>query len=210
MSPSLLPAGEDQGHQWQDTEGNTAAIFAVMYNCTEAVKILSEIESIDWNIVGEDEDTALTWALDMDEENADILRILFGIPSLDINIDKLKDKRAYEKAVIAAKKYLDSLMDNSGDDYLMFALKTDLDKIAALLISHVDTNLDTVDDTGDTPLSFCLKHKKSALANELLRKGSNVSINNVEEKEENGAECPVKLKLIHLLPRSVTIQESRW
>ena len=158
----------DQRVDWNltDTEGDTAAIMAVANNCTEAVKILSEIRSIDWNIVGDVGHTALTRAVK--NGNAEIIKILFGIPSLEINIDKLREKKMYEKAGTAAKNILDSLMDNSGgDDYLMFALKTDLDKIAALLVSHVDTNL------------------------ELLRKGSNVR--NVEEKEETGAECPVKL-----------------
>ena len=118
-----------------DDFGGTAAMCAVYQNQVENVRILLTIPSINWNMRMNDNSSAVTIALE--GGNKEIINLVLSAGGLALDVDHMKSKNVFDKAVTACKEFVLGKMGDDGiDDEEMitsFALENDMVEIAKVL-----------------------------------------------------------------------------
>ena len=99
---------------YQTNKGWTAAICAVISNHVECVRILLTIPHLNWNLrtnenSGDPGRSALTIALE--NGNKEIINLVLSAKGLTLDIDHLKSKNVFEKAVAALQAFVPEKMD---------------------------------------------------------------------------------------------------
>ena len=112
------------------------------------IRVIQGIKCVDWNLRNKDDESALIWALN--GERKEIINLILSVPDLEIDIDHLKSKDVFEKAVEACKEYVSVMMDDTTDDafdeqnILSYALRNNMDSFARLLCRSIFTTLNCI------------------------------------------------------------------
>ena len=115
-----------------DKYGRNVTMLA-LDSSLEVLNRLTTIDTIDWNTRNSNGDSTLTLALASD--NSDIIRTVLSVSQIKYDVDHLKEKNVYDKAVAECQKYLAELYGDGGniDRLVSFALHTGMKDMAELL-----------------------------------------------------------------------------
>ena len=155
--PSLeLVTGIDS-IDWNITNciGRTPLLIAVELSDIRSLELLRQVPSINWNYINKYQsayekcdDSAVTLALNQTSEEC--FQYLLTVPEVKVDIEHLKNRGLFRKAVVRCKEFVskDMINNDSGPDinatqvyqYLIFALKRNMtSSVVSLLVSDIST-----------------------------------------------------------------------
>ena len=109
----------------------------------KCVKILADVDGVDWNAEMSIGDTPIMWCLKNSKK--DIFKVLADCPRVDLNVK-----------------------DTAGDTPAMWALKSDQFEMFNILVDYPRTDLDLKDSSDDTLALWALKNDKIETLKQLV------------------------------------------